>query len=253
MPLPPENSLLVVYFPGNNRALVYRLKCRWNSIYTRLDYGPLPIPKGATLPTLTGGTATVPADGVLPALAVAGPLTFPAPTGYSAYDPTDMWYLPADYKDRIFYIEARFKPAWLRIELQMPPLVRQVRFQRDRVVLGAEKLWGFARGRVTTVAIPEVRQAFIVANDSNLNVYTKVTFEYGEYIVEIPRDPQVIYEAVVLKRGVHWVTLPVTLVDTNVVNALKKVYGIEGFPVYPPYKRSEALREYAELIKQLVA
>jgi len=244
-----ENSFLAVYIPATNRAFVFRVKSRANKGFERIAYGPLPLPSGTTLATFTGGTVSVPADGVLPAMSlIPVGITFPY-TG--AYDSTDMWYLSEDYRDRVFHVITRVTPRWLRIDLQIPTGVVQLRFQRDKLPLGIERDWGFSRGVIETVHIPEVHYGYRFANDTNMNVYTFVEFIYGEYIIDIPKDPYLIFGVLSKKVPHHFITLPVNVYDATLREALVKVYGIEGFPVYPIHERDKAVKEYTELLKEV--
>jgi len=242
-----ENSFLTVYFPANNKALVFRVKSVYNKDYPVIDYGPLPISANTELPTFDGGSTTVPEDGVMPAMAYMDHgISFPL-TG--AFDETDMWYLPPEYRDRLFHIHMFIKPAWMRIEVDIPKDVMQYRFQRDKVVLGINKLWGYSRGYLEVVQLPGIHYGYRFGNDTNLNVYTKVKFVYGEYVVEIPHDPSLIFEILTRKIPSYWVTMPVTSLDPTIRVSLINTYGIDGFPVMPIDKRSEAIQVYENLLQ----
>jgi hypothetical protein len=78
-----ENSYLTVYVPATNSALVFRVISRSNRGFEVFDYGPLPLKTGDTLSTFVGGTTTVSADGVLPAMSIRGSKV-PGYPGYSS-------------------------------------------------------------------------------------------------------------------------------------------------------------------------
>lgn len=242
-----ENEYLVLYIPATTKALVFRVVSRYNKGFEVVDYGPLPLKAGTILPTLDGGTTSVPEDGVLPARSYTPPggIAFPCS---GAYDSSDMWYVPEDYRDRAFHVVQRVAPAFLRIGIEVPGGVAQARFQKDRVVLGVEKDFGFTRGSVEVVHLPKVRYGYRYANDTNLDVYTYVRFTYGEYVVEVPRDAEAVFNVLHKKVPAHWVTIPVTVYDKSVEGALNDVYGFDGFKLYPYYEREKALSEYRELI-----
>src|SRR5208337_5030889 len=189
-----DNDYLVVTIPATQSAMAFRVRTRVNNT-PNLFYGPMTLTSGATLPTIAGGTATIPSAGVLPAGAytpVGGGLSFPSPiTG--AYDATDMWYTNEDYRDRISYIVGYSKPSFLQMGLEYPKGIQQYRFQRDNVFTGVGTQFGFSRGVIETVQFPDIRQAWRIGNDFNFPVYTAMEFQYNELIIETPRDAQTIY------------------------------------------------------------
>ena len=247
-----ENRILVVYIPATNRAFVWRVKSVVNKSSPIIDYGPLPLKAGTSLASYVTGTVPVPADGVMPAFTyveVDKALSFPL---YGAYDVNDMWYLPEDYRERVFHVITKVTPEWLRCEVMIPTGVPQGRFQRDKVITGIERPFGYSRGSIEVVHIPRLHYGYRFGNDSSLNVYTGVRFVYGEYIIETPKDANLIFD--VLSRRIkadRWISLPVQNYDVNIQNALLKNYGIEGFTVYGVHQRDEAMREYERLLKEV--
>jgi len=240
------NEFLTVVLPAYG-ALVFRVKTRTNRGYEKLPYGPLPLSSGDALPTYEGASATVPADGVLPARAYTTGLSFPLD---GAYDETDMWYTTEDYRERLFHVIQKVTPAFLRVDVQIPKAVTQGRFQRDKVITGVDTDFGFARGELEVVHIPRLRYGFRYGNDTNLNVYTMVNFVYAEYIVEIPKDPNLIFDVLTRRVPSHWITLPVNVTDVSIDSALDKTYGFRGFPIYGINEKERAVREYAELLRE---
>jgi len=244
-----ENAFLTCYIPAQNKALVFRVKSRINKDTPIFNYGPLPLTAGETLPTLEAGSITVPADGVMPARAYTPTgRSFPMP---EAYDATDMWYIPEDYRERIFHVIQKITPAFLRVDIQIPKGVTQGRFQRDKVVTGVDRDLGFTRGTIETVHLPRLHYGYRWCNDTNLNVYTFVKFIYGEYIIETPMDATLIFDILTRKVQSHWVSLPINVWDPSIESALTLTYGITGFTVYAINQRDKALREYNELLKRV--
>jgi len=240
---------LTVFMPANQRALVFRVLGRVNEGREVLEYGPLPLPAGTTLPTFEGGSASVPADGVLPGRAYTTTgITFPL-TG--AYDSGDMWYVPEDYRDRLFHVKTAVRPLFTRIDVQIPLGVTQGRFQKDRVVVGVDKDFGFSRGSIELVHLPKIRYGYRFGNDTNLDLKTHVTFTYAEYIIEIPKSPELIFDILVKRVQSHWVVLPVAIMDRAISRALIDTYGFEGFPLYRIDERDEAIRKYGELLREV--
>jgi hypothetical protein len=245
-----ENEHLTVYIPATSNAFVFRVKSRYNRGFEKYHYGPIPLPKNTTLPSYLGGAIAVPADGVMPATAYIPTgygLTFP--TTMDVFDKTDMWYIPAEWRERLFHVIAEFTPRFLRVDLEIPRGVSQRRFQRDKVTVGVEKLFGFSRGRIETVHFPNIHYGYRFGNDTNLNVYTGVDFTYGEYIVEIPKDSELIFNILTRRIPSHWVTMPITIYDDTIKRAFLDTYGIEGFPLYPFNRKSEAMAEYERILR----
>ena len=243
-----ENQLLVCYVPATNRAFVWRVKARANASPI-LNYGPLPFYAGEPLPTYEGASTAVPADGVLPARAFNSTgKSFPLK---GAFDEGDMWYLPEDYRERIFHVIQRVTPSWLRIDVQIPKNVAQGRFQRDRVVVGVEADFGFTRGTFEVVHLHKVRYGYRYGNDTNMDVKTAVKFVYGEYLIETPRDPELIFNVLTRRVPSHWISLPITVWDATIERAVLDSYGILGFPVYGVHEKEKAIEEYRRLLREV--
>jgi len=246
-----ENSFLVTYFPAVNKALVFRVKSRANRGFEVVNYGPLPLTAGSTVAVYGGGSKSVPADGVLPAMSyVSEGLSFPSPyTG--VVEDTDMWYLTQDYRERLFHVIQYVTPSWIRIDCQIPKGVVQPRFQRDKVMLGVDRDWGFSRGRYEVVHFPEIHYGYRYGNDTNIDVYTTVRFVYGEYVVETPRDPELIFSILAKKTPAYWLTMPIYFWDPSIRDGLLKTYGIEGFTVYGVHEKEKAIIEYETLLTKV--
>jgi len=220
-----------------------------NKGYEVINYGALPLSSGDSLPTLDGASTTVPADGVLPARAYTEDVSFSLS---GAYDETDMWYVTDEYRERLFHVKQFVKPSWLRIDVRIPKSVTQGRFQRDKVVTGVDKDFGFRRGVFEVVHLPKIHYGYRYCNETNLNVYTFVKFIYAEYIVEIPRNSDLIFRVLSKQYPSYWLTLPIVVYDPIVAEGLKDTYGIEGFTVYRSDQRSEAIREYEKLLEEVM-
>lgn len=250
MGLVEENGILVAYIPAASKALVFRVKSVLNKNYPVFFYGPLPYATGAVLPTFEGGTTSVPAAGVFPARAYEPDgITFPLA---GAYDETDMWYTTEEFRDRLFHVIQEVTPGFLRVDAKIPKGVTQNRFQKERMMVGVEKDFGFSRGFFETVHVPRVHYGYRYANDTNLSVWTSVKFTYGEYVIETPKDAEFIFNVLVRRIPSYWLTLPIMVYDSTIKDALQRVYGFEGFPLYAQDKRTEAISEYSRLLKEVV-
>lgn len=246
-----EGNLLTVFIPATKRAFVFRVEARNNKGYEYLPYGPLPLTQGTQLPTYDGTTVAVPEDGVLPARAYT-------PTGItfrledpSVYDTTDMWYLSKDNRDRLFHVKLGLSPAFLRVDVQLPIGVSPTRFQKNRVVLGVDRDFGFSREGIEVIHIPELRIGYRFGNDTNLDVYTYASFMYAEYEVSIPKSPETIFDVLTNRIPSYWVTMPVQIYDPSFRAALIGNYGIEGFPLFPSWLENEAISTYESLLSEV--
>lgn len=244
------NEHLVMFVPATKRAFIFRVIARNNPGSEVLNYGALPISSGESMSSYDGGAVAVPADGVMPArgyTSTGSSLAFDAPSDVTGtYDSTDMWYLPEDYRERLFHVNTHITPSWLRVGVQIPKGTSQMRFQRDRTIVGVDKSYGFGRGAFETVHIPELRMGYLFGNDTNVRLYTAVKFVYGEYEIGIPTDPNAVYSILSKDVPAHWVTLPVTSYDASIRMAFMKDYGFEGYPLYPKSKKQDALTKYNE-------
>jgi hypothetical protein len=244
-----EGEYLTVFIPATTKAFVFRIKARTNKKYETLNYGPLPLSAGTTLPTFDGGSVSVPANGVIPARAYTKDgITFPL-TG--AYDSTDMWYVPEDYRERLFHVIQYVTPAFLRMDVQIPVKVTQGRFQKDKIMTGVETDFGFSRGMYETVHIPKLHYGYRYANDTNVNLYTFVKFIYAEYIVEIPKNATLIFDILSKRIPSHWLSLPINYMDKSIEISLMEAYGITGFTLYRIDERDKAIKEYDALLKEV--
>ncbi len=243
-----ENQFLTLTIPARNTALVFRVKTRYNRGSEVFNYGPLPIKSGDAFTSYDAASPTAPADGVIPARAYSSGMKFPLP---DAYDEADMWYLPEDYKERIFHVIQYITPAFLRVDVQIPINTVQGRFQRDEVIIGVHKDFGFSRGRIETVHLTKIHYGYRYGNDTNMPLYTTTKFIYGEYEVETPRDVELIFQILNHKVPSHWITLPITVFDRSVETAMNDCYGITGFPIYGLHQRDTALTTYNNLLRRV--
>ena len=243
-----ENQHIATYIPVLRSALVFRVIERTNKDAEIFDYGPLPLTEGESLTSYDGVTAVVAEDGVIPSRAYTlYGRQFPLE---DAYKETDMWWIPEDYRERVFHVHLYTTPAILRLDVQIPTNVTQGRFQRNQLDIGIHRDFGFARGHIEIVHFPEIIYGYRFGNDTNANFYTHARFVYGEYVVEIPKDPELIFNILTRKYPAHWVTMPIRTEEAKVREALLKVYGIEGFPLYGIHQKDRAIEEYKSLLER---
>lgn len=243
-----ENRFLTVFLPAYG-AFVFRVLHIVNKNYDVFNYGPLPLTTSTVLSSYDGGSVTPSEDGCIPARSYTeNGVTFPL---QGAFDATDMWYLNEDYRDRVFHVVLEVSPSFLRVDLEIPKGVKQSRFQKDKIIGGVKSDFGFSRGRIETVHIPRIHYGYRFGNDTNVEWRTYARFRYGEYVVEIPDDPELIFDVLTGRVNSHWVTLPVNSVDDTVTVALRAVYGFTGFRIFPVNKRSEAISEYSSNLSEV--
>jgi len=248
-----DNSYLTVFIPASQLAIPFRVLARHNRGGEVLNYGALPITAAETWGSYDGGTTTAPADDVIPSRGFTNTAkSFTPPVDMSTvYDSSDMWYIPYDFRERLFHVKMEVTPSLIRCGVQIPKGQNQQRFQRDRAVLGVDKISGFNRGSLEMIHFPEVRIGYTFGNDTNLDLFNTVKFTYGEYMIGIPGDAELIYNILDKRVPSHWVTLPIATYDSAVKVGLQKDYGIEGFNMYSPEERRYAIEEYQSVIEKI--
>jgi hypothetical protein len=252
-----ENSYLVVYFPATGTAIPFRVLARVNKGFEVFNYGPLPITTTTALSSYDGGTVTPPASGVMPARSYTPDLAFPAISGtplVNARDTSDIWYLDENDRDRLFHVKMFVYPPIIRTDIRIPINVTQLRFQKERVVIGVSTVLGFTRGALEFIRLPYLRYGLRFGNDTNLNLYTFVSFIYAEYVVEVPRDADVIADILLKRVPSYWFTMPISYQDPGISDALRRVYGFTstwGFKLYRHDQREQALKEYSNVLASL--
>ena len=242
-----DNELLVVYLPQSNKAMVYRVISRENKMFETMDYGHIPTTAADVLNTYDGSTATVGLSGEMP------PRSYTAGKKFAlsnCWDDTDMWFVPYTWNDRVYHVKTQITPGSMRVGLQIPLGVNQSRFQKERVVGGADTSLGFGYnfGQMETVHLPEIHYGYTFGNDTNLTLKTGVKFIYGEYIVKIPNSAPLIFDVLSRAYPAHWVGLPISTADASITQGLKKTWGFDGFTVYPNINRAEAIIEYTAIL-----
>lgn len=244
-----DNELLTVYYPSTNKAMVFRVITRQNKEFETIDYGTLPLTAGDSLVTYEGAVAPVLKDGIMPARSYTAGKEFTF--GNDIWDPSDMFFVPYTWNDRVFHVKMYVKPGFVRVGLQIPIGVNQSRFQKERVIGGVNYQTGFGYkfGEMETVHMPEIHYGYMFGNDTNLSLVTGVKFVYGEYIVKIPNSASLIFDVLSKSYPAHWVGLPITTADSTITQSLKKTWGFDGFSVYPNLKRDQAIQEYSAILK----
>lgn len=245
-----EGGYLTIFIPPTSRALIFRVIGIKNKGYEKFDYGPLPISSGTVLPTYDGGSVTVPEDGVLPARSYTlEAIRFPLE---GAYEPSDMWYLPSREKETLFHVHQYVKPAFLRIDVQIPKDITQASFQ-GRVTGGIDKDFGFKRGYFETIHIPGIVYGYRYGNDTNLDVRTFVMFIYGEYHIELVKDPELVFDILIGRVHSYWYTMPIRSYDDRIRIALIDAYGFEGYPLPKSLRRELEIKTYSEIVRGIKA
>lgn len=242
-----DNELLVVYYPATNKAMVFRVVSRQNKQFEVWDWGTLPTTAGTVLNTYDGTTKTVGFNGELPARSYTTGLYFPQA---NCWDPTDQWFVPYTWNDRVYHVRTYVDPGFVRVGLQIPKGVNQSRFQKERIVGGADQEIGFGYnfGEMETVHLPEIHYGYVFGNDSNAPLRTGVKFVYGEYVVNIPSSASLIFDVLSRAYPAHWVGMPVSTTDAQITQSLKKTWGFDGFSVYPSLQRTDAIAEYTAIL-----
>ncbi len=250
------NSYIVITIPPTQQALVFRVKMKANDGYKVFDYGQLGslTTDSTNLYTTIGGTpagaaSAPPANGTIAGTNYTQNFQFAL---NNAYDNTDMWYYPEDYRDRLFEVITLVTPAYLRVAVNIPTNVTQQGFQKNRVAGGIGQDFGYKRGRFQVVHLPRLHYGYQFGNDINLIPFVRLKFLYGEYIVEIPKNAQTIFQ--ILNKDprfpARWTSLPVVSYDPLIKDSLIRSYGFEGFPIFPIDQQAAAIQSYSTLLQE---
>jgi len=100
------------------------------------------------------------------------------------------------------------------------------------------------------IHFPAIRYGYRWGNDCNIDLRTEVKFTYGEYIIEIPKDAELIFNVMTRKVPSYWYSLPITHYDESIESGLKSSYGFDGFTLYPATEKEKAVGEYEDLLKE---
>lgn len=255
-----QGQYLVAYIPATETALVFRVVARWNTDFVKFDYGPIPVTTSTGAGLYSGGASAFPATGIFTAgTYTLNGIQFPyqSSSAYNlmgqTYDPNDLWYMNKDNSDRIYQILAYFSPSWLRVSLQIPTGTNQTAFEKTTVPTGITSSLGYKRGFMETIQIPYIHYGWLFGNDTNLSVFTMARFVYAEDVVEIPSQPETIFNVLSGNVPAHWITLPITNFSSGIARAFSNVYAndFQGFKVYPATERSKAIADYQQTLSLL--
>jgi hypothetical protein len=244
------NNFLALYIPATAKALIFRVKARVNSGCEVLDYGPIPLKTGDTLNSFDVGTVSVPEDGVIPARSYTPKGYLYPPIISGTWDTTDMWFYPSDWAERLFHIIAEWTPRLMRVGLELPIGTKQTAFQQERIDLDINSPFGWARGKLEIAQLPALHYGYLFANETSAAFYTHTRFTYAEYIVDIPHDPETIFNIINYRTPAYWITMPIRKTyEAKIETALKEAYGYEGFPIYGVDQHSMAIAEYKKILE----
>jgi len=188
-----DNQILVVQYPFENAISAFRVVRRLNKNYETFEYGPIPY-------TASGHTS-----GVVPARSYTSEFTFT----YTRLLPeaqADMWYFTD--KNKIYHVHMNIDPAYLlRIFQRVPKGTTPTMFRTvtPSPTLALSIEFGFFRGYIETVFLPNVQVGWIVANPTNVDLRTYVRFIYGDYEVEFIDKAEVLWNIMKGKIPAHWV------------------------------------------------
>lgn len=161
------NEYLTAIIPATKKALIFRVMSRINAGSEEFNYGALPITAAIVAATTAYSNETAGTWVAAAANGVGGVIgsesynttsfSFTPPTDIvGTFDTSDMWYLKKEYRKYIFHTIMEVTPSWLQIEMEIPKGVKQGRFQNDQgVQTGIGKSFGYTRGKIETIFIPE--------------------------------------------------------------------------------------------------
>ncbi len=256
--LTAPNNYLSLFMPALKSSLVFLVKYRRNPLSTLINYGPLPTTTSDSWSNYngiaggTGGGSTPAGTGQIPAGCWIKGKQFNTPStfyvsGTFPYGSGDIWY--TQDSTRVFEVRAYVTPNWLRMAIDMPTGQVQQALQ-DTVAGGVDQDFGWLRGKAHTVHIPYLHYGYGFGNDSNAPLLlTRVFFRYAEQIVEVVRDPGVVFGVITGMIPSNTISLPVVNAASQITSSLKTAYNFTGFPVFPRQQQAAAMAEYTSIIK----
>ena len=260
MPFAKDNSYLVIYVPPSNKAFVFWVVSVLNQAYDYFEYGPIPIPQGASVSLYSGGALSVPYNGVLPPMSYTGSIPIPPlssitaslPTGTlpTTYDRTDMFYYPSSNRNWLFHWVMKAQPSWLRVEIDIPIGTTEYYLYNSPINVGYAMGW--RRGSIEFIVFPDVHYGFRFGNDMPFGVMTGLFFKWAWYKVYVPNDPTIIYNAINHKmpNTVYW-TIPLAPsgIPSELERAWLDTYGFDGFPIIE--EQAKAISEYQQILNSI--
>ena len=229
-----DNNYLVVYIPPTNKAFVFWVKGRVNSGYEVLHYGPLPLLTSITCTGYAGNNLSPPATGVIPPMNYC-PSLLPPPTKLIPAPPgtnLSQFMFYHEKKEKLFHVRMFVRPRWIRTQIQIPPGSSQYMFNDYTVGVGYSG--GFGRGYLEYVVFPGLIYSFVWGNDMVYGAFTILDIIYGEYLVDLVTDPDILYEVLTHQIPSAWIVFPVTRIETTVNNQWVEYYGFNGVEVPAP-------------------
>ncbi len=233
-----------------NKAMVFKVLARQNVQGEKYVCG-LPTTPSTQFRKYdqAGDEPVASADGCLPARAYT-PSTGVQFALEGADNPADMWDLDHTYYDRLFHVQLKVSPGFVRVGVDMPTGTNQARFQRTKKSVGIGTDLGWRYGSTEFVPFPEVDCAYQFGNTTNVELMPKCEFTYGEYVVGIPSDPDTIFRVLTGKEPSHRVTMPISIYDSAISQGLIRTYGTDGFRIFPSNQYNSAISEYQAVIEK---
>jgi len=213
-----EGTNLLLYWPGFNAILCYKVIYRHNRFFEDLPYGPLPY-------TASGHEA-----GVVPASSTTGAYKFNwIDNRRRGHEYTNMFYF--EKADRLMHVFMTIKPFMLRNYLHYPEgttLLTYLDGVTNKPDTGDD--FGFFRESYELVYIPFLEATFETYNNTNIDLRTYVDFKYAEYDVELVRDREEMKRMWTEKIPVKKIVQPAYAAFKD--DAFKQAYGIrQPYPV----------------------
>lgn len=208
-----ENEFLVISFPMWRGILAYRILARINKGFEKINYGVLPLD-----PTDSGVN-----DGQILANTTSGRFAFSWAI-LPAEQRNDMFYF--DNKDKIKHVRIKVSPYILRNFFFLAVGVQQATYQGIAVADDTiPSDFGYWRGTFEIPILPYMHMQMSSYNHTNMNLIGDIQFEYGEYTVELIKDPGLLFDLMNRRIWAHWMTYPgETVIPTD---PFTRAYGID--------------------------
>jgi hypothetical protein len=231
-----------------NKAMVFKVLARQNvqgEKYTRR----LPTTESTPFRSYDSGIPVASAAGRLPARAYTGSagVQFDLP---GTEDVHDMWKVDHTYYDRLFHVITKVSPGFVRVGVDMPSSTNQAKFQRTKKMIGIGHDFGWRYGGTEFVPFPEIDVSYQFGNTTNAELYPMCELTYGEYVVGIQSDPEIVFKVLTGREPAHVITMPITTYDAAISQGLLRAYGTDGFRVYPANQAGAAMDDYQREISE---
>lgn len=233
-----EGECALIVLPAYNSVLPLRVKSIANKGAKWFNYGPVPYN-----------------EGVMKNRSVTSGFKFKDITGILVGEQAgDMFYHKKE--DTLIHAFIDISPHLFRIFQEIPTGAKQITYIKAVTFTTRidEKTanFGYSVGVKEQFFLPNFHIDWFVHNATNMDLRTNVMMKYAEYNVEIPTDPELIFNTMMRKIPAYWYTLPVSTERVEITRMFGQIYKLKknGIPFYKSYEKSRALTEIPSIIAE---